>query len=50
MNTAKAWKLFDGDRAGDTSNDWHTWVAEEGKKRYFVTVAPLMIDLRSLCG
>lgn len=34
MNTAKAWKLFDGDRASDTSSDWHTWVAYEAKKRY----------------
>jgi len=33
VNTAKAWKIFDGDRSGDMSTDWHTWIAAESKKR-----------------
>jgi hypothetical protein len=33
MNTAKAWKIFDGDRQGEASSDWRTWVAAESKKR-----------------
>jgi len=35
MNTAKSWKLFEGDRAKDSSQNWHTWIAEETKKRYY---------------
>ena len=34
INTAKEWKLFDGDRISEHSNDWQTWIAAESKKRY----------------
>jgi hypothetical protein len=33
MNTAKTWKIFHSDRQGEASQDWHTWVTAEQKKR-----------------
>jgi len=33
MNTAKEWKIFDGDRTAEHSTDWPTWIAAESKKR-----------------